>query len=206
MKTVQFFLLLILTSCIFAASGSGRFISGFDFSGKPEISSPSFNNNLQPFSSPFSSERFHFKAEDSGILKSSFLTGNPEKTMAEKIRARTWISGSLFAASHATGFLLAASGKPHNTVLLAAHKLTSASNLVMLDVTLFQKNKVKRLTAGEKIVAVIMNAAFVSTIGTGGRLSMKKPAPHSVQIIHQFAPYVTTISAGALLYLFNKNQ
>ena len=136
----------------------------------------------------------------------SFFAGNPEKTMSEKIRTRTWISGSLFAASHATGYWLSSSGKPHNTALLAVHKITSASNLVMLDVTLFQKNKVTRLTTGEKIAAVIMNAAFVATIGTGARLSMKNPAPHSVQILHKITPYVTTISAGALLYLLNKNQ
>ena len=206
MKTVQFFLLLILTSCIFVASGSGRFASGFDFSRKPEVGSPSFYSNSPTLSSSFFSEPFHFKSGEEGILKSSFFTGDPEKTIAEKIRTRTWISGSLFAASHATGYLLASSDKPYSTALLAVHKITSASNLVMLDITLFQKNKITRLTTGEKVAAIILNAAFVATIGTGGRLSMKKPAPVSIQNIHQFAPYVTTISAGALLYLLNKNQ
>lgn len=206
MKTIQFLLFMIFTFCIFAASGLGHLASGFDFAGKPEIRNMSFHTDYPKFNSSFSTEQFHLKAGEPRILKNSFFAGNPEKSMTEKIRTITWISGSLFAASHATGYLLPSSGKPYNTVLLAVHKITSASNLVMLDVTIFQKNKVIRLTTGEKIAAVIMNAAFIATIGTGGRLSMKKPAPHSVQEIHKIAPYVTTISAGALLYLLNKNQ
>lgn len=147
----------------------------------------------------------NFESQANAFPGHSFFKGDPQKPFAEKIKTRTWISGSLFAASLATGYLLSPSNGKPNTALLTVHKLSSASNLVMLDVTLFQKNKITRLTTGEKIIAVLMNAAFVATIGTGGRLSMEKPAPNSIKNIHKISPYVTTISAGTLLYLLNKN-
>lgn len=208
METIKFFILLFLSLHFFSASGFGHHGTGAFtaeksfFYGMPDIRNRTLNSEFPKFN--HSNHSIVLDLNKLGIIK-SFLNGNPQKTMAEKIRIRTWISGSLFAASHATGYLLASSDSPPNTALLAVHKLTSAANLVMLDVTLFQKNKVTRLTTGEKIAAVIMNVAFVTTIGTGGRLSMKKPSPNSVQTIHQIAPYVTTISAGALLYLLNKN-
>lgn len=62
-------------------------------------------------------------------------------TTPYNIRNRTLISGALFATTLATGFWLSTTEKPYNTILLTGHKLSSLSNIALIDVTLLQKRK-----------------------------------------------------------------
>lgn len=120
------------------------------------------------------------------------------------IRNRTIISDALFTTTLATGFWLSATEKPYNTILLTGHKLSTLSNIALIDVTLFQKIKHFSLTKTEKISAIIMNICFVSTIATGGMLSTTKTMPKYVHTLHKTTPWLTLASSGLLIYLLNK--
>ncbi len=120
------------------------------------------------------------------------------------IRNRTIISGALFTTTLATGYWLSATEKPYNTILLTGHKLSTLSNIVLIDATLFQKRKHFSLSNTEKLSAIIMNICFVSTIATGGMLSTDRTMPKYVHTFHKTTPWLTLISSGLLLYLLNK--
>jgi hypothetical protein len=128
-----------------------------------------------------------------------------EPDFRNKIRRRTWISGALYIPLLTTGYLMSHAGEPRNPWLFNTHKIASVSNLILLDVTTFQKRKRMGLSSVEKIAAVTMNVCFISTIATGGALSVGKPIPESVQTIHSITPWLTTIASGLLLYYLNNH-
>lgn len=120
------------------------------------------------------------------------------------IRSRTIISGALFTTTFATGYWLSATEKPYNKILLMSHKLSTLSNIALIDITLFQKRKHFSLSNTEKISAIIMNICFVSTIATGGMLSTDKTMPKYVHTFHKTTPWLTLASSVLLLFLLNK--
>ncbi|MBK9290848.1 MAG: hypothetical protein IPM52_04390 [Bacteroidetes bacterium] len=117
---------------------------------------------------------------------------------------RTLISGALFTTTLATGFWLSNSEKPYNTLLFTTHKLSTLSNIALLDYTAWQKHKHFSLTNAEKITSIVMNICFVSTIATGGMLSTNKTMPKFVHTLHKTTPWITIVSSSLLLYLLNK--
>lgn len=125
--------------------------------------------------------------------------------LMKKIRKRTYISGALFIPTIATGYLMSHNDGYPNTLLLTTHKLASVSNLILLDVTTIHKKKRMNLSVAEKIAAITMNVSFISTIGTGGMLSMKKPMPEAVHKMHSISPWLSVVSSGILLFLLNHN-
>lgn len=120
------------------------------------------------------------------------------------IRYRTLISGVLFTTTLATGFWLSNSEIPYNTLLFTTHKLTTLSNIALLNYTVWQKHKHLSLTNAEKITSIVMNICFVSTIATGGMLSTNKTMPKFVHALHKSTPWITIASSRLLLYLLNK--
>ncbi len=121
-----------------------------------------------------------------------------------KMKTRTLISAGLFIPSIATGYLMRGSGGNPNDGLLAVHKLSTVSNLVLLDMTVLKKRKTASLTWLEKFVAITMNASFLATITTGSLQSVEGTVPGWVNTSHQITPWATVLSSGILLYLLNK--
>lgn len=88
-------------------------------------------------------------------------------------------------------------------ILFTTHKLVSVGNLVLMDLTTFQKGKKVGLSTAEKIAAISMNVCFISTIGTGGAISTGKPMPDAVYTLHRITPWLSAIASGLLIYLLN---
>jgi hypothetical protein len=120
------------------------------------------------------------------------------------IRTRTLISGGLLVPSIASGYWLTNAGEPRNTALFTTHKLAAVSNLVLLDITLYQRNEAVPLDATELTAAFAMNLCFVGTIATGALLSVNKPMPEAVHVAHRAAPWLTVLATSAVLYLLNR--
>jgi hypothetical protein len=120
------------------------------------------------------------------------------------MKTRKLISAGLFIPTIATGYLMRGSNGNPNDGLLAVHKLSTVSNLVLLDTTLLKKRKTTSLTWMESLVAIAMNVSFVATITTGGLQSVGKPIPEWVNTSHRISPWVTVLSSGTLLYLLNE--
>lgn len=120
------------------------------------------------------------------------------------IKTRTFISAGLFIPTILTGYSMRSSNGKPNDGLLSVHKLTTVSNLVLLDATVLKKRKTTSLSLIETLVAITMNVSFAATITTGGLQSIGQPIPGWVNTSHKITPWITILSSGALLYLLNQ--
>ena len=126
------------------------------------------------------------------------------KGIKPDIRTRTLISAGLFIPTVVTGYSMRGSNGKPNDGLLAIHKLSAVSNLILLDTTVLKKRKTTSLSWLESVVAITMNVSFAATIATGSMQSIDRTVPAWVNTSHQITPWVTILSTGALLYLLNR--
>jgi hypothetical protein len=110
-------------------------------------------------------------------------------------------AGLFFIFILLSGFWLSRSGKPFNVIILTIHKLISLAAVVFLIRTIHQANQAVNLGAVQWIAVVVTGLLFAGTMATGGILSTGKPTPAFVQALHRITPYLTVLSAAAMLYL-----
>ena len=72
---------------------------------------------------------------------------------------------------------LKAKGKPYALVMSTLHKLASLAAVVALAVALAQAGGVAPLDGRVWVAAALTGVLFVATMGTGGVLTLPKPAP-----------------------------
>ena len=140
-----------------------------------------------------------------GPMLTNLNTGIDDQSLIDfnsKVRKRTYISSLLFIPTIATGYLLSNSEKP-NDLVLAVHKLSSASNLALVDLTLWQKHKKFGLSNSEKIAGFTMNFLFLSTICTGTLLTLENSPSEFINQVHSISPWLTVLSTAVVLYLLN---
>jgi hypothetical protein len=114
-------------------------------------------------------------------------------------------TGVLFVLVFLSGFWLYRSGRPINAVVLTIHKLIALGALVLIGVTIFQVNQVVALNTTVWIVVIATGVIFVTTIITGGLLSLERPVT-AVTIIHRIGPFLTVAGVIASLYLLAHPQ
>lgn len=131
-------------------------------------------------------------------------TSSWDKDLKVNMKTRTLISAGLFIPTIASGYFMRGSNGNPKDGLLAIHKLSTVSNLILLDATVLKKRKTASVSWIESFIAITMNVSFVATITTGGLQSVNKSVPGWVNTSHQITPWVTVLSSGTLLYLLNK--
>jgi heme A synthase len=110
-------------------------------------------------------------------------------------------TGLFFVSIFLSGIWLSRSGRPHNTIVLTIHKLTAVAALVFLGGIVYQMNQTAKLNTLELTLAVVTSLFFVTTIITGGLLSVDNTMPVLVSTMHQIVPFLTVLSTAATLYL-----
>lgn len=113
-------------------------------------------------------------------------------------------TGLFFLVIFLSGFWLSKSGKPFNAVILSVHKLVSVAAIVLLAVTIYQVNRVAELSGTEVIVSVVTGLLFLVTIISGGLLSISKPMPAAILVMHRITPFLTVLSTAVTLYLLGR--
>jgi hypothetical protein len=108
--------------------------------------------------------------------------------------------GALFILVFLFGFWLYRSGRPINTVVLTIHKLIALGALILIGVTIYQVNQIAALDVATWIVVVITGILFITTIITGGLLSLEQPLT-AVSIVHKIGPFLTVAGVVVTLYL-----
>jgi hypothetical protein len=108
--------------------------------------------------------------------------------------------GVLFILVFLLGFWLYRSGRPINTVVLTIHKLIALGALILIGVTIYQVNQIAALDVATWIVVVITGILFITTIITGGLLSLEQPVT-AVSIVHKIGPFLTVAGVVVTLYL-----
>jgi hypothetical protein len=111
------------------------------------------------------------------------------------------IIGILFLVKIISGIFLTRSGRPFSSLLLTFHKLISLGTLVFVAITVNRLRGDTGLSPVEMTAVIVTGVLFLLTIVTGGLVSLEKPAPAAITIVHRLAPFVTTLATVATLYL-----
>lgn len=104
---------------------------------------------------------------------------------------------ALFVLVFVLGFVLQRRDRPHNVLLLTAHKLLALAALILMILTVIRINRATPLDAAALIAAAATAVFFVVAIISGGLVSTDKPAPPIALLLHRVTPFVTV--AGAVV-------
>ncbi len=110
-------------------------------------------------------------------------------------------AGLFFLFIFLSGIWLSRSGKPYSGIVLTIHKLISLAALVFLGISMYQMNQAAGLSTPELAAGVVSGLFFVDAIVSGGLLSMDKPMPAAISVMHRIAPVLSVLSTAATLYL-----
>jgi uncharacterized membrane protein (GlpM family) len=114
--------------------------------------------------------------------------------------------GAFFLLILLSGFWLSRSGRPLNSMIFAIHKLIAVAVVIFLVVSVHRTNQVAGLSPVAWIAAAVTALCFLSTIATGGLLSINDEVPAAVLRMHQITPYLTVLSTVWLLWQISPAQ
>lgn len=106
---------------------------------------------------------------------------------------------ALFVLVFVLGFVLQRRGRPHNVLLLTAHKLLALAALILVAVTVIRINRATPLDTAVLVAALATAVFFVAAIISGGLVSTDKPAPTLARALHWVTPFLT-IAGAAVTY------
>ena len=101
------------------------------------------------------------------------------------------------------GFVLQRRGRPHNVLLLTAHKLIALAALILMAFTVIRINRAAPLDTAALAAAATTAAFFVMAIISGGLVSTDKPAPALARALHWITPFATIACAAATFILIS---
>lgn len=110
-------------------------------------------------------------------------------------------TGLFFLFIFLSGIWLSHSGKPLNATILTIHKLIGLAAGVFLVMTVYQIHQVAPLSPVEITAIVVTVLFFAGTVTAGGLLSIDKPMPAAISMMHKLFPYLTVLSTATTLYL-----
>ncbi len=108
------------------------------------------------------------------------------------------VAGLLFVGTFFFGFWLSRSGKPYPVVLFNLHKLIALGTLVFVGLTVYRAGP---LTSRETLFGAAAGVCFVTTLISGGLLSVEQIMPRFVHVLHRVLPYLTVIFSAVTLFL-----
>ena len=118
--------------------------------------------------------------------------------------SRVAYTGLFFLFIFLSGFWLSRTGKPYGTIIFTIHKLVGLAAGVFLVMTVYRIHQVAPLGPVEIIAIVVTVLFFAGTVTAGGLLSIDKPMPAAISMMHKLFPYPTVLSTVANLYLLGR--
>lgn len=110
-------------------------------------------------------------------------------------------TGLFFIFIFLSGYWLSRSGKPYSAIIFNIHKLIGLAAGVFLVTTVYQIHRVAPLGPAEIAAIVVTVLFFAGTVAAGGLLSIDKPMPAAISMMHKLLPYVAVLSTAVTLYL-----
>lgn len=117
------------------------------------------------------------------------------------IVSKAVIAGAFFLFIFVSGFLVSRAGKPYPVLLFTVHKLIALGAVVFLGITVHNFYRASGLVPLQIALVAAAGVCFLVTIIAGGLVSIEKPMPAILAVFHRFSPYLTLLSAAAVIYL-----
>ncbi|HRU39870.1 MAG TPA: hypothetical protein P5511_08340 [Candidatus Goldiibacteriota bacterium] len=111
-----------------------------------------------------------------------------------------WLA-ALFALILLSGFWVARLGRPLNTAVFTVHKLLALACLVMFVVVIRAASVSSSMGFMAIALTALTFALFASMFATGVFLSLERPAPGFVLLLHRVVPVIMIASSAGALYL-----
>ncbi len=121
--------------------------------------------------------------------------------MAQEHPLTVLVTLALLVLVFALGFVLQRRGRPHNVLLLTAHKLIALAALILMAITVIRINRATPLATAALVAAAATAVCFVVAIISGGLVSTDKPAPALARALHWVTPFVTIAGAAVTYFL-----
>ena len=116
------------------------------------------------------------------------------------------VAGIFFGLILLSGIWLKRSGKPYSVIVLTIHKLISLAAVGFLARAVVQMNRTAPLGATGLALAVATGVMFLTTIVTGGLVSIDRPVPAAVKTLHRVTPILTALSTALTLILLLRRR
>ncbi len=107
----------------------------------------------------------------------------------------------LFLLTLASGVWLTHAGRPLNTVLLTLHKLIALATVVVTAALIHQWRAVPGMGPLAIGGIAVTGLLYLSLFITGALLSLGKPMPGAVGVVHDVLPLLAAASTAGTLYL-----
>ncbi len=115
--------------------------------------------------------------------------------------SRIALAALFFVFIFLSGFWLSRSGKPYGSFTLNIHKLIALAAVVFLFVTIRKLGQVTKLNSTELTISVVTGLLFLGATISGGLVSIDKPLPAVVPVLHRLLPWLVVLATGLTLYL-----
>ena len=110
-------------------------------------------------------------------------------------------TGLFFVFIFLSGYWLSRSGKPYSAIIFNIHKLVGLAMGVFLVVTVRQVHQAAPLGPAKVVAIVVTVLLFIGVVAEGGLLSVDKPMPAAISMMHKLLPYAAVLSTAVTLYL-----
>ncbi len=111
------------------------------------------------------------------------------------------IIGLLFLLTLASGVWLSRSGKPLNVMIFTLHKLIALATVIITGVTIYQWRTGYGMSPVAIGAIVITGLLFLILFVSGALLSLGKPMPSSLVMMHAITPLLAAAATAGTLYL-----
>jgi hypothetical protein len=114
---------------------------------------------------------------------------------------RAVVFGALLVVTVVSGLVLTGLGRPLNTALSTAHKLTAVAATVLAVLAVVAMNKAGGIGPVELALAIAAGVGLLALLASGAFLMQERPVSTALKAVHAAAPFLTAVAAGILLYL-----
>ncbi len=111
--------------------------------------------------------------------------------------------GSLFLVIFVSGLMLNRFGRPYNVLTMTFHKLISLATLYRFFETIYQTYMGAGLDNAGYALSALTGLCFISSIITGGLVSIENQRTAVIEKMHRVLPTLTVVLAALTLFLIS---
>jgi hypothetical protein len=99
-----------------------------------------------------------------------------------------------------SGFWLSRAGKPYPGGKFNLHKFIGLGTGAFLIVMVYRAHQGAPLSAAQVTAVAITALLFILNVIAGGLVSLSKPMPGAVKLVHKVFPFLCAIAAGVTVF------